>query len=250
MDYCYLCNKKLRFWNNVYIDGLYFCGPCANNRWPQERKKRILSVIYEGTPPEEHVRIEKVSIIYPNNDKWDLLGHLVLMNKGICFIQLAECERGGLITTIISNPSASAWAKAKTQGSLKELLEYSPRLILHSPDSFDDIHIKKGMLGVELEILPKGPYSLYRDFYLDSKVDHESLKISISAYLKRLASGDKERELINQKSLIDSSDKHTVKLSPCIKCECTDFEYDPFSKEYNCNKCGWIIESKQKGANS
>ncbi len=187
MDYCYLCKKEVSFWksNKVKLDNLLFCENCANERWPKERKQKMLSIIYEGTPPIEFTRIEKVTTEDPNIKKTILMGHLFFTNKGICFAELAQYELVGLVRTVISSPAETAWSRAKPSGNLNNILKNSPRLIFYPIDTFKDVQVKKGVLGISIDIIThKFGWNHYDVYGKNSYSDYEAIKNEIAEYLK------------------------------------------------------------------
>jgi hypothetical protein len=115
MANCYLCGKKLGFGSSIprVASGqkMDFCLKCVI-QWDEEQKQKALSSLHEGGDPIPFFTLQNITTQDPSQKDYMFVGHLVFMNKGICFVKLSEFSKkasrsgiglGGLALGIIGD---------------------------------------------------------------------------------------------------------------------------------------------------
>jgi len=136
MNECYMCRKPLtKESGKIKLDNALFCFACAP-QWDQRRKQQALTAINENGPLVELFHISQAIMANPDNpNKNHLVGDIVFMEKGVCFVQLADFEvkqqSGAMLFGMLGSMiDMSIYRKAKN----KAAVSYDAQVKLLSPE--------------------------------------------------------------------------------------------------------------------
>lgn len=169
MATCHLCEKKLGFFSkSVPLDGHRFCPtPCAP-QWRAQRKERAVGALCRDGGPAGLFSIPELRTRDPDKPKGStlLLGVLAFLDKGVCFVQIAETKKAdsgmgiafGLIGALIAEGRAKrrrqeAYAMGEREilgdnKSITQILADAQRLIFYPADQITKLRLTSGLVEV------------------------------------------------------------------------------------------------------
>ena len=143
MAHCYTCNKYLGL--RVYskwptLDSHRFCEPCAV-QYRQQRRQRVLSELCQGGDPEDIFTAGGIRTLDPDKPKGRslVLGILAFMDKGVCFVQIAEVLKANLSWAALFGLIGAAIAESKAKAKRQEAYAEGEREILNPAEDFRGI---------------------------------------------------------------------------------------------------------------
>jgi uncharacterized membrane protein len=148
------------------------CVPCAKTKEKQE----AFDFLYDGAAPQESFRIPKVLSLdlYDPQVRIRLIGDLLFMDKGVCFVQIGQYETSanttlvmfGLLGAIIGNMQEKRARKKAIEQvdiiqrtfattKLREYLERSPRILFFPKSMISEMKFSSWSGGIKIKTTDK-----------------------------------------------------------------------------------------------